>query len=208
MDKINLIGLAGKIGSGKDYVAEHVIMPLDFYQWAFAWPLKVAVLAENPEYTWEEVFVTKPEQVRTRLQLRGTEEGRMKYGEDVWVRATDAYIRLIHEQWGINNFVITDVRFPNEVDYIKDQDGLVIKIESPVRQRLAQSELTQNQIMHASEIALDDYDNWDIVYNNDFKSARLPSDHENAEKILAMALMDWLNIGPTEIRQRLELMGV
>lgn len=193
MGKLNMIGLSGKIGSGKDYVAENLIIPMGFKQWAFAWPLKIAVLAENPEYTWEEVFVTKPDHVRTRLQLRGTEEGRMKYGEDIWVRATDAYIRIAHEKWGIDHFVITDVRFPNEVQYVKDQGGLVIRIEAPVRQLEAQQELTQKQIMHASETALDDYDEWDIVYDNDPSTLSVtPTGHTGEERILAMTLNHWM----------------
>ncbi len=188
MYDFNIVGLAGKIGSGKDYVAKHTFKPLGFKQWAFAWPLKIAVLAENPEFTWNQVFVTKPSTVRTRLQLRGTEEGRNKYGEDVWVRATDAYLTLLHEEWGINDFVLTDVRFPNEAEYIKSQAGLLIKVHAPVRQLEAEKGLKLEHTLHASETALDGYEDWDIVYNNDPESTRLANEYS----VFIMTIHDWI----------------
>ena len=59
-----------------------------------------------------------------------------------------------------SNWIITDVRFPNEVEAIEDKGGTVIRIE-----RTPRSYGTEFEIEHSSETALDDYD-FDYVINN------------------------------------------
>jgi len=58
------------------------------------------------------------------------------------------------------NWIISDVRFPNEAKSIKDREGVLIRIIRP---------LTEDKIIsnHESENALDHYNDWDYVINND-----------------------------------------
>ena len=56
------------------------------------------------------------------------------------------------------NWIITDVRFPNEAKAVKDRGGILIRINRPG---------FENTGDHLSEIALDDYKNFDTIIIND-----------------------------------------
>jgi hypothetical protein len=100
---------------------------------------------------------TGPMSVREVLQYWGTEVFRKAY-HNVWA---DACIRAIRKD-GCEFAVITDCRFPNEVDVAKAEGGKVVR-------------LTRNVFpgdAHASETALDvdryDWSNFDhVIYNED-----------------------------------------
>jgi hypothetical protein len=62
--------------------------------------------------------------VRRLLQRLGTEAGRDILGENIWVDT--AFSRAAG-----GRLVVTDVRFPNEAQGIRDRGGLVIRIERP-----------------------------------------------------------------------------
>jgi hypothetical protein len=76
-------------------------------------------------------------------------------------------MQLVYEHWGIARFVIPDVRFPNEVEYIQRKGGRVIRVLAP--QRVANSPLSLEARLHRSETALDEYplDNFDGLLDND-----------------------------------------
>lgn len=57
-----------------------------------------------------------------------------------------------------SNWIITDVRFPNEVQAIKDRGGLVFRVNR------VDVELSKDQ--HESETALDSYTDWDGIILN------------------------------------------
>ena len=54
------------------------------------------------------------------------------------------------------NWIIADTRFPNEVKAIKEKDGIVIRINRE----------TNYVSNHSSEIALDDYEDFDYTIDN------------------------------------------
>ena len=58
------------------------------------------------------------------------------------------------------NWIIPDVRFPNEVEAIKERGGIVIR----VNRSTTKSDSNSN---HESEIALDHYHDFDAIINND-----------------------------------------
>lgn len=106
---------------------------------------------------------------RSFLQFIGTDLFREQLHYNTWVNATmsdykgrDVYEgnrfvdRGIYPKW-----IIPDVRFVNEVDAIKSRGGFVIRIN-----RSKQND-TNKMDSHVSETALDDYDNFDCVINND-----------------------------------------
>jgi hypothetical protein len=95
---------------------------------------------------------------REILQLLGTEAGREIIHPNIWVNA------LFSEYTKSSNWIITDVRFPNEIKAIKDKGGIVIRVERDDLLRLGY--LDKNA--HKSETALDDYKDWDYtIKNND-----------------------------------------
>ena len=112
---------------------------------------------------------------RKLLQLLGTEAGRNVIHPNIWVNALFAdYNTLgfdyegsvdkeIKGSWIYPNWIITDVRFSNEAQAIKDRGGIVIRVN-----RLDVDKFTTNfpQTLHPSETALDNY-NFDYVINNE-----------------------------------------
>jgi len=89
---------------------------------------------------------------RLILQLLGTEGGRDVIHPNIWVNAT------LGDLTDNDRVIITDTRFPNEVEGIKRKKGIVIKIIRP-------SKVSTSS--HPSETALNDYTNWDYVIVND-----------------------------------------
>jgi hypothetical protein len=167
---MQIIGLSGRAGSGKDYIASNIITKhYGYVPFSLAWHIKTGLIGKGAA-TYEEVFMTKPPRVRHLLQQDGTENGRDIYGMDIWLDTAFAWMRLVYEQWGIARFVIPDVRFPNEVEYIQKYGGKVIRIIAP--QRIANSPLSLEARLHRSETALDNFplDNYDGLLDNDIGS--------------------------------------
>jgi len=117
----------------------------------------------------EELIVMTP---RKMLQLLGTECGRQIIHPDIWVNSLFADClptKSDHAPGGFEypNWIITDVRFPNEAEAIKERHGLLVRLES---------NRCNNNDFHPSETALDNYggkgnevltNRWDkVIYNN------------------------------------------
>lgn len=164
---MKIIGLSGTAGSGKDYIFSNFIKPLGFYRFALADHFKIGAVGRKL-VTYDEVFYTKPEHIRDTLQKMGTEEGRDIYGDDIWLDTTYVWLHHLNITWGVNKFCITDVRFPNEVEYIQSRGGIVIRVEAPNRSINALTDKTRS---HISEVALDNYDGYDYRINNDPENA-------------------------------------
>lgn len=103
--------------------------------------------------------------VREILQLVGTEAIRNLIHEDVWVNALfNDYKERDLRSFGdpddsnrsLPNWIITDTRFPNEIEAIKKRKGITIKV-------IRDSDKTID--LHPSEISLDDYE-FDYVLDN------------------------------------------
>ena len=90
------------------------------------------------------------------LQWYGTEFRRNLFGQDYWLKQLDAWI----EEKQPEKLVVPDVRFPNEVEFIKERGGQVWKVGGQ-----AQTE-TGRPDDHPSETALDDYEGWDDIIAN------------------------------------------
>jgi hypothetical protein len=201
---ISLIGISGKIGSGKDTIA-HIIQILSAYPnltndtiahnlqvvnlqpsrlgesstWGvrkFAGKLKevASILTGIPVYLFESQEFKKtdlgpewayfhPEHqwddgspvytrmsVRQFLQKLGTEAMREGLHPDTWVNATFASYNA-----AIDNWIITDTRFPNEAVAVKERGGVLLRVNR-----------NTDTGDHPSETALDDYQ-FDYVIEND-----------------------------------------
>jgi hypothetical protein len=177
MSEIKIVGLSGKAGSGKDYIAANFIRPkFGYYPFSLSWHLKVNVVNIN-NFSYEDVFYIKPPEVRSTLQFEGTEVYRAQCGEDIWINKMFTWFRVLHESWGINKFVVTDVRFPNEVMAIKNHGGSVIRIVAD--SRCGGTNLTDTARVHSSETSLDGYplDSYDaVLYNEVHNEHRVEQD--------------------------------
>lgn len=129
--------------------------PLDeqwwYYNIAGELRLRHSFLSDEDNEMAEDRYLVKPTP-RLILQLMGTECGRKILHPNLWVNST------MSEYIDESNWIITDVRFPNEVKAIKDAGGVVIRVN--------RNSIESND-NHESETALDDYTDWDYVINND-----------------------------------------
>lgn len=138
-----LIGLAGKIDSGKSYVARELVKRYGFNIQAFADPLKEDVVAMG--FDRKLVFADdKPPWLRALLQAYGLAKRAIDH--DYWVKRAETAISLCRAG---NVFIYQDVRFQNEVDYIQEAGGVVIRLE-----RIDYPAISDNE----SETALDHAD--------------------------------------------------
>ena len=152
-----LIGISGKIGTGKTTVAD-MLVSKGFSQLAFAGVLKemVAVLLNIPVSIFDDQAVKSGMtpfgcDVRHLLQTIGTDWGREMINTDIWV--ISAFFRI-----NSDNTVITDVRFPNEAKAIRERGGIVIRLERDM-------DRSGPEHQHLSETALDGWD-FDYVIDN------------------------------------------
>lgn len=160
---IHLVGLAGRAGSGKNYLAKHGLMPLGYFPIALADHFKVDAVVRDGAPIDEVFFTAKSMETRDMLQRRGTEEGRWVYGEDIWIRTLEAWIAAYVAK-GWNRFVVTDVRFPNEAEWIKMMGGTMIQV-------MGRGGLEGALAQHPSETALDGYVGFDLVIDNSPQNA-------------------------------------
>jgi hypothetical protein len=155
---VQILGLSGKARSGKDFLAEAVAVPMGFFPVALADHFKVDVVARSC-YSPEEVWgAERSPEARQLLQEAGTEKGRDIYGPHIWCRALEAWIWRFMNR-GIRRFVVTDVRFPNEVEWVHSLGGRVYRVTG-------RGGLSGGRGLHVSETALDDYRGFDRVINN------------------------------------------
>lgn len=139
---MQIIGLTGCARSGKDTAAEG-LRQVGWVRIGFADAVRQMALAIDPlvtmagglrlralvdEVGWEEA--KQNPDVRRLLQNIGTEAGREVIGENVWVDIVARKIRAA-ELSGIPGVVITDCRFPNEIEFIKNSGGHVVRIVRP-----------------------------------------------------------------------------
>ena len=135
-----LIGICGKAGAGKDTIGDFLVEKYKFKKIALADPIKrlvkdVFALDDHTVYDKvareQDLDRWKGWTVRMLLQYIGTELFRENIDDAIWVKSLWYKIQDDKE----SNYVVTDLRFPNEIQYFKDnaQDGefLSIKVVRP-----------------------------------------------------------------------------
>jgi len=136
-----LVGVLGFIGSGKGTAGE-ILEDMGFTSLSFASNLKdvAAVMfdwprhllegdtkesrewREQPDDFWSKEFgySISPRKV---LQLLGTESVRDVFHKDFWI------LSLKKKMVFGKNYVVTDVRFPNEMNFIHQQGGILVEVQ-------------------------------------------------------------------------------
>jgi hypothetical protein len=140
MTKPLLIGLTGYAGSGKDTVREVLEEQHGIDGLAFADPIRDMLTALFETCGVDTKWMTErdlkerdiPEigaSYRKLAQLLGTEWGRA-IAPDFWLKIAAAKISM-YSEYGSLGTVVSDVRFPNEAEWIKAQGGVIWKIIRP-----------------------------------------------------------------------------
>lgn len=127
----------------------------------------------------ENGYAAKNMTVREFLQKLGTEAMRDGLHTNVWVNALMCdYRRPKMSEYNPSNWIITDMRFPNEMEAVVERKGVTIRVIRPYdySKGIKKSELdnilntTFNKIespsLHPSETALDDAE-FDYTIEND-----------------------------------------
>lgn len=166
-----IIGISGLIGSGKGTVADILVEEHGFKKANFADSLKDAVSImfgwprhllegdtkesrewrEEPDVFWS-IEMRQEMTPRLALQLVGTEAMRRGFFEGIWVSSLKQKVLSDSK----TNWVISDTRFPNEIQMIHDVGGKMIRVrrgEDPVwfRKLLLHNEIPID--VHESEWA-------------------------------------------------------
>ena len=103
----------------------------------------------------------KDDRGRTILQYVGTDTIRSK-NEDYWVKFIADFLYMFYNEW--DYVLIPDTRFPNEIEYMRNKfksSVHTIRVNRPN----FDSGLTEEQLKHPSECALDGYGT-DILITN------------------------------------------
>lgn len=139
-----IVGLVGFIGSGKGTVASTLVNEFNFRQDSFATSLKdaCAVMFDWPRHLlegdttesrewreivdpwWSEQLNMPNFSPRLALQIVGTDSLRNHFHSDIWFLTLRNRIRKNPDK----DVVISDVRFPNEVKFIQEQGGTLIRV--------------------------------------------------------------------------------
>ena len=137
-----IIGICGLIGAGKDTIADYLVNIHQFRRESFANSLKEAVSSvfgwdrellegrtkqsrewrEQPDAWWSE-RLGREVTPRWVLQQWGTDVLRKGFHDDIWVASLENKLRKTTD-----DVVISDCRFPNEIQAIRAAGGRVIRV--------------------------------------------------------------------------------
>lgn len=164
---IKIIGISGKSGHGKDYSAtiiKDVYEKMGYKVCVIPFATHIKQYAKT-YFEWDGSDKTKP---RDLLQSLGTDVIRDKLNKpDFHALRTIEDISILKEFFDI--FIIPDVRFLNELNYLKDMRKDEYDVKLFRIQRIGYvSKLTDLQQSHLSETSLDEYTvEFDSIIYND-----------------------------------------
>ena len=138
-----IIGVCGFIGSGKDTIADYLVNLHHFRRESFANTLKDAVAQvfgwdrtmlegrtkqarewrEQVDPWWADRLSIPHLTPRYILQQWGTEVCRKNFHDDIWIASLENKLRNSQD-----DVVISDCRFPNEIQAIKQAGGIVVRV--------------------------------------------------------------------------------
>ncbi len=141
-----IIGIVGHIGSGKDTVGNIITQHTQGRRDSFAAPLKDVCanifgwersllegdtiesreFRETPDIFWTRKTGIDNFTPRLALQLMGTDVLRDHFHSDIWINSLEYRMRKVSTN---DTVVITDARFTNELDLIKQMCGQIIWVQ-------------------------------------------------------------------------------
>ena len=142
---IKIIGIIGRKRHGKDSIGNFLVNKYNFIRLGFADNLKEccrAVFGFNDSQLYGDLKETNDSfwnvTPRKTFEFVGTDLFRNQLhniipsiGNDIWIKSLERKIINLHENNNNLNIVFTDVRFQNEIDFIKKHGGKIIKVFRP-----------------------------------------------------------------------------
>jgi len=178
---MKLIGIIGNIGSGKSTVSKYLVRNYDYEEYSFASPIKN--IAINMGFEYNQVYGSQVNKLelnnhwgisgREFMQKFGTEFGRnimpnilpnmnMGNSNSPWVKIFEIKYENSIKSNSDKPIVVSDCRFENEVQSIRDRNGYIIKL---VRDSKPISIANDNAYNHSSEMHISNL-YYDTVINN------------------------------------------
>jgi len=179
-----IVGITGWIGSGKDTIADYLVNFHQFRRDSFAGTLKDAVAAvfgwdremlegrtkeareqrEKIDTWWSERLNMPNLTPRWVLQYWGTEVCRRNFHEDIWIASIENKLRN-----KTGNTVITDCRFPNEINIIRKHGGKVVWVRRGPLPKWYNTALTEH--------TTDPDEQWILEDRNELMEQKYPEVH-------------------------------
>lgn len=157
--KVKVIGISGKKESGKDTVGDYLVKNFGYTKLSFAAALKDICKILYPFLTDKhlndhvlketiQVDILDNQSPRMIMQKVGTDLFRTHYDENIWIRILNDSIRKEIKNNNKKKFVITDVRFQNELDYILTSfdESIIFDIQRSSK-NLLDEHITENGIL-------------------------------------------------------------
>ena len=178
-----IVGISGKMQSGKDTIADRLVTRFGFKRIALADTLKYIA---KEHLAWDG---NKDNRGRVLLQQLGTEIAKPTCRDTVWVDILHRFISIIDKyQDGNVNFVIPDVRFNCEAEWItggynpdglgKLKDGFLISVD-----RSLKSQTITGDTKHKSEIEMDSLLFKSYVYKSINNNSSLDELHSKTDSL-------------------------
>lgn len=158
------IAISGKMCSGKSTVTEHIIQKyknegIELKKLSFADPIK------NVAYEWFNMSKDPEKKDRHLLQTIGRKMREIDV--NVWVNA------FINHSSKFENVICDDVRFPNEVEALKNAGFIILRLDIDKETQILRLKKTYKnfekhlqKLDDISEIALDEYRKFDYIIDN------------------------------------------
>jgi energy-coupling factor transporter ATP-binding protein EcfA2 len=162
---IKIILISGKQGSGKTTLSNNLsgLLIESGYQ-----PVSIkfaAVLYELHDLIWSKMNeygqTLNVKKDGYLLQLLGTEWGRNKLGENIWVDIAKFRAAKATENSNVV-VIIDDCRFPNELTAFPE--ALKVRLEADSTTRMGRAEMWRDTENHTSETGLDDSTGFNVTY--------------------------------------------
>lgn len=143
-----LIGICGFQGAGKDTFANLLVEQFSFNKFSFASTTKDVLsiifgwnrnllegdtiesreFRETVDLFWSEKLKIPNLTPRKMLQKIGTDLFRNHFDENIWICSIEKKILMEYQKNSLANIVISDCRFPNEIQLVKNLGGIIIYI--------------------------------------------------------------------------------
>lgn len=174
-----IIGLSGKIGSGKNYIGENILYKelcnkgYNVVVMAFGDYLKMICCVKDG-ISYEKLFYDKDLETRKVLQTRGMKE--RETDDLIFIKMLDCHMRIAFDR-NINVVIISDLRFGIELDYLIEKKATLFRINAPMRTKdkmmkecNGDEKMVDNISNHTSETNLDNCDKFNFIIDNDYEN--------------------------------------
>lgn len=177
--KIGLvIGCSGKIGSGKNYLAEKKMFE-KFHQMgkivvvmAFGDYLKMTCLVKDG-ISYGKLFYDKDQETRKILQTRGMKE--REIDNEIFIKMLECHMKIAFDR-NIDVVIISDLRFNIEFEFLKSLNAVLFRVNAPKRTQdkmfkecAGDAKAVAEIAKHVSEIELDLRNDFDYYLDNDYE---------------------------------------